>query len=110
MRIGETRDVLEIPMLEAVLEIPWDRLRSVADPDFRAHLAGQAEKRLRRLGGRIRAMRLQAGLTRIVLAERIGISREELTAVENGKAEIGAERMTQIASALGKRLRDFSEP
>src|SRR5437867_2158349 len=32
MRIGETGDVLEVPASSAVIEIPWDRIRSVADP------------------------------------------------------------------------------
>jgi hypothetical protein len=36
MRIGETGDVLEVPAVEAVIEIPWDRIRSIADPNFRA--------------------------------------------------------------------------
>src|ERR1700676_4900561 len=42
MRIGETGDVLEIPADDTVIEIPWDRIRAIADPDFRAHLAERA--------------------------------------------------------------------
>src|SRR6266566_2158055 len=37
MRIGETGDVVEAPAGDAVVEVPWDRIRSVADPEFRAH-------------------------------------------------------------------------
>jgi hypothetical protein len=50
MRIGETGDVLEVPAGDNVVEIPWDRIRSTADPEFRAHLADQAAERARRLG------------------------------------------------------------
>src|SRR5437868_2509322 len=71
VRIGETGDVLEVPVTDGVIEIPWDRIRSIADPEFRAHLADRAEERARRIGGRIRAMRLEAGLTPVVLAEKI---------------------------------------
>jgi hypothetical protein len=39
MRIGETGDVLEVPADGTVVEIPWDRIRAVADPAFGAHLS-----------------------------------------------------------------------
>src|SRR5436305_10595195 len=42
LRISETGDVLEIPTSDTVIEVPWDRIRSLVDPDFRAHLAEQA--------------------------------------------------------------------
>ena len=32
MRIGETGDVLEVPASDSVVEIPWDRIRSLSDP------------------------------------------------------------------------------
>src|SRR6266481_3543666 len=54
MRIGETGDVLEVPANGAIIEIPWDRIRSIADPEFRAHLADRAAERARRIGVRIR--------------------------------------------------------
>src|SRR5262245_34675774 len=50
LRIGETGDVIEVPVGRDVVEIPWDRIRSIADPDFRAHLADHAEKRARLMG------------------------------------------------------------
>jgi len=62
MRIGETGDVLEVPTGETVIEIPWDRIRSVADPEFRAHLADVADERARRMGARIRAMPTSRGV------------------------------------------------
>jgi hypothetical protein len=71
MRIAETGDVLEVPAKGAVIEIPWDRIRSIADPEFRAYLADRAEERARRIGGRIRALRLEAGLTPVVLAKKL---------------------------------------
>jgi len=73
LRIGETGDVLEVPAGDAAVEIPWDRIRSLADPEFRAHLADQAAQRTRRIGKRIRAMRLEAGLSPAALAEKVGI-------------------------------------
>ena len=109
MRIGETGDVLEVPADEAVIEIPWDRIRSVADPEFRAHLADRAEERARRIGGRIRAMRLEAGLTPAALAAKVGVPRETVAELEAGKMEPQNDLIEHIAIALGRRLRDFAD-
>src|SRR6266581_2753599 len=36
MRIGETGDMLEVPAGRSLIEIPWDRIRCICDPEFRA--------------------------------------------------------------------------
>ncbi len=109
MRIGETGDVLEVPATGAVLEIPWDRIRSVADPEFRAHLADRAEERARQIGGRLRAMRLEAGLSLAALAEQVGVPREVVVNLEAGTIEPRSDLIEHIAIGLNRRLRDFSE-
>ncbi|MCI0464362.1 MAG: helix-turn-helix domain-containing protein [Gemmataceae bacterium] len=109
LRIGETGDVLEVPANDSVIEIPWDRIRAIADPEFRAHLADRADERARRIGGRIRALRLEAGLTPVALAEKVGVPREVVADLEAGKIEPSADLIEHIAIALGKRLRDFAE-
>jgi len=109
LRIGETSDVLEVPASDTVIEIPWDRIRSIADPDFRAHLAERADERARRIGERIRAMRLEAGLTPVALAEKVGVSREVVANLEAGKIEPQNDLIEHIAIVLGRRLRDFAE-
>ena len=109
MRVGETGDVLEIPSDETLVEIPWDRIRAIADPDFRAHLAEQAHERARRIGGRVRAMRLKGGLTPAVLAEKVGVSQEVITNLEAGKIDPQTDLIQHLAGVLGRRLRDFVE-
>jgi DNA-binding XRE family transcriptional regulator len=109
MRIGETGDVLEVPAADTVVEIPWDRIRCLADPEFRAHLADQAVARALRIGGRIRTMRLEAGLTRAALAEKVGVPREVVANMEGGKIEPRTDLIQDIATALGRRLRDFAD-
>ncbi len=109
LRIGETGDILEVPAGGDVLEIPWDRIRSVADPGFRAHLADHAVERARRMGGRIRAMRLEAGLTPAALAEKVGVRREVVADLEAGKIEPQSDLVERVAVALGRRLLDFAE-
>jgi DNA-binding XRE family transcriptional regulator len=109
MRISETGDVLEVPAGGAVMKVPWDRIRSVADPEFRAHLADHAVERARRIGERIRTMRLEAELTPAVLAERVGVSRQVVANLEAGKIEPGSDLIERVTVALGRRLRDFVE-
>jgi DNA-binding XRE family transcriptional regulator len=101
--------VLEVPAFGTVLEIPWDRIRSLADPEFRAHLADQAVERARRIGGRFRTMRLEAGLTPAALAEKVGVAREVVADLEAGKIESQTDLIEHIALTLGRRLRDFAE-
>ena len=108
LRIGETGDVLEVPINGEVVEIPWDRIRSVADSEFRAHLADHAADRARRIGERVRAMRLEAGLTRVALAAKVGVRREVVANLESGKIEPETEMIEQIAVALGRGMRDFA--
>jgi DNA-binding XRE family transcriptional regulator len=109
LRVGETGDVLEAPALDTIIEIPWDRIRSVADPDFRAHLAAVSGERARRIGDRIRAMRLEATLTRGELAAKAGVAQEVIANLEAGKIEPPVDLIEHLAFALGKRLRDFAE-
>jgi DNA-binding XRE family transcriptional regulator len=108
MRIGETGDVLEVPEDGTVIEIPWDRIRAIADPDFRAHLTERAHERAQHIGQRLRAMRLEAGLTPATLAQRVGVSQETIANLEMGKVEPDTDLIQHIAGVLGRRLRDFA--
>lgn len=108
MRIGETGDVLEVPALDGLIEIPWDRVRAIADPEFRAHWADRAGERAKRIGQRMRALRQKAGVTPAALAEKVGVSREVIANLEAGKVEPQTELIEHIAMALGKRLRDLA--
>lgn len=109
MRIGETGDVLEVPVREDVIEIPWDRIRALADPEFRTHLAERADERARRIGDRIRTWRRKAGMTPAALAEKIGVAREVIANLETGKIEPALDLIENIALVLGRRLQDFAE-
>lgn len=109
VRFAETGDVLEVPERDALLEIPWDRIRAIADPKFRAHLADVSAERARMIGTRIRAMRLEAGLTRSQLAAKMGVPAPTVAGLEAGKMEPTLDLLEHIAAALGRRLRDFAE-
>ena len=72
-------------------------------------MADQAAERTRRIGKRIRALRLEAGLTPAALAKKVGIRQEVVAHLEAGKIEPQIVLIEGIAIALGKRLRDFAE-
>ncbi|KQQ95648.1 MULTISPECIES: helix-turn-helix transcriptional regulator [Microbacteriaceae] len=65
-----------------------------------------------RVSNRIRALRAQAGeMTQAQLAERIGVTRQTVIAIEQGRYSPTLELAFQIAGALGVRLDDvFSYP
>ena len=53
-------------------------------------------------------MKLEAGLTRVMIAEKLGVLRELIADMEAGKIETETELIEHIAIVLGRRLRDFA--
>jgi DNA-binding XRE family transcriptional regulator len=109
MRISETGDVIEIPAIEEVIEIPWDRIRSIADLRFRAQWAVKAAECRNRMCKRIQAMRLEAGLTRLVLGNRVGVLRETVANLDNGTITPSPALIEKIVVGLGRPLANISE-
>ncbi len=109
VHIGETGDVLEVPVGKKRLEIPWDRIRALGDADFRAHLTDKATERARALGQRIRALRIEAGLTQAAVAARAGVPRQTVARVEAGRIGVELDLIEPIALALGRGWSDLAE-
>jgi len=57
-------------------------------------------------GDRIKARRTELGMTQEALAERAGISKGFLSDVENGKRNVSAETLRDLATVLNRTL-DF---
>jgi transcriptional regulator with XRE-family HTH domain len=62
-----------------------------------------------RFGERIRAMRLESGLSPAALAKKVGGPRQVIAILETGKIEPPTDLIEHILIALGRRLRDFAE-
>ncbi|HDO21643.1 MAG TPA: XRE family transcriptional regulator [Nitrospirae bacterium] len=58
-------------------------------------------------GMRIRSARLSKGLSQMKLAERIGISYQQIQKYENGKSQLTLKRLSQISEALNLPLSYF---
>jgi len=59
------------------------------------------------IGDLIRLARKTAGLSQMKLAERVGISYQQIQKYEKGISEISIARLSQIADALNTRLGNF---
>ncbi len=55
---------------------------------------------LLRLGARVRALRLERGLTQQQLADAVGVHRVNLNKVENGRTDLGVSHVRRLAEAL----------
>lgn len=75
---------------------------------------GDLEERIQqRVGSRVRELRLAAGITAVVLAERTGISQGQLSKIENGKAALSVNILARLCQffdrPLGYLFQSFEE-
>ena len=61
------------------------------------------------LGTRVRMLRVNRGISQAALAERIGVTFQQVQKYEQGANRVGASRLAQIASALDVSVGAFFE-
>ena len=61
------------------------------------------------VGARIRVLRVNRGMSQSVLAERIGVTFQQVQKYERGANRVGASRLSQIAAALDVSVGEFFE-
>ena len=84
--------------------IPWSTLRELTDAGYAAHLAQAADESARRVGARIRELRVARGLSGKELAERAGIPPRTLSRIEQGKQEMVLSTVQSLLAAMGCTL------
>jgi transcriptional regulator with XRE-family HTH domain len=62
------------------------------------------------VGARIRTLRVDRGMSQNMLAERIGVTFQQVQKYERGAHRVGASRLSQIASVLGVSVGELFEP
>jgi len=67
------------------------------------------ENLTKRIGRKIRELRRQRGLTQMELAERVGVSFQQIQKYEKGATRISVERLDQICKVLGVGIHLFLE-
>ena len=61
------------------------------------------EKRIqRRVGARVRELRLAAGITAVVLADQAGLSQGQLSKIENGKATLSVKTLARLCRIFNR--------
>ena len=60
--------------------------------------------RLQNVGQRLREMRQNRGLTQLALAQRAGVTRLKMIAIEAGRDSVAAGSYARVAAALGAEL------
>lgn len=61
------------------------------------------------VGAKIRMHRINRGMSQTVLAERIGVTFQQVQKYEKGANRVGASRLSQIASVLGISVGELFE-
>ena len=64
----------------------------------------------KKIGEKIKQIRKSLGLSQIELAERVGVSFQQIQKYEKGASKISAFRLHQISEALGTDIATFFEP
>jgi len=63
----------------------------------------ELEKRIqRRVGARVRELRLAAGITAVVLADQAGLSQGQLSKIENGKATLSVKTLARLCRIFNR--------
>jgi len=61
------------------------------------------------LGARLRTLRVSRGISQAVLAEKIGVSFQQVQKYERGADRVGANRLARIAAVLDVSVTEFFE-
>ena len=61
------------------------------------------------LGARLRTLRVSRGISQAVLAEKIGVSFQQVQKYERGANRVGANRLARIAAVLDVSVTEFFE-
>lgn len=69
----------------------------------------QKQQTRERIGARVKALRLMAGLSQDELAGRAGLQRTHIGRIETGKYAVNIETLQAIAEALGMTV-DITDP
>lgn len=71
---------------------------------------GNAHEARAAFGANLRHLRLAAGMSQELLADRAGLHRTYVGSVERGERNIGLENIHALAAALGVEVGSFFEP
>ncbi|MBI2906978.1 MAG: helix-turn-helix domain-containing protein [Chloroflexi bacterium] len=85
------------------LEVPWDVILYHCEPEYEYYKGKQPleDDSTRRIGEKVRQMRMARGLSVEALARKAGMQRPNLSRLEHGKHRPSLETLERVARALG---------
>jgi transcriptional regulator with XRE-family HTH domain len=98
-RLQRIADTLEVP-ITFFFDGPANSATRDVNRGGEKPMGGTPDSQDREIGSRIRSRRLECGLSQSGLAERVGLTFQQLQNYEKGASRIGAARLQQIAEAL----------
>lgn len=97
--------VIEIHLTDgSVEEVPWDFARHYADEGYRERSEVTVVRGRRIFGERLKALRLEKGLTQELLAKSSGINRVTIARIESGDELPRYGTIVALADGLGVRI------
>lgn len=98
-----------IPTASGAVVIPWSTLRLLTDPAYARFVAAGARDYAVRMGRRIRELRQARGLSGRELAQRAGITPNNLSRIELGRHTVTLSTLGNLLAAMGYSYRDLAE-
>jgi DNA-binding XRE family transcriptional regulator len=92
--------------------VPWDVVLYHCEPSY-PYYKGRSEQQAleresaQRTADRVRALRLQRGMTVQALADAAGMARPNLSRIEHGKHNPSLDTLERIAKALGMTVAEL---
>lgn len=93
---------------DRAVDIPWDRLRVLTDPEFAKEMALKAEEHAQQVGARIKTLRERKNIKSNELAEKAGITPQTITRIEKGYTDVGFATLRKILAVMGYTLKDLA--
>ncbi len=105
---GEHGNSIYIPGNGFAIEIPWNVIRTLTDPDFAKVMVDAAAKQALEIGARLRHLRNECGLTQRHVAGLAGIEPANLSRIENGRLRLNTSTLWKILAAMGYSPADLA--
>jgi transcriptional regulator with XRE-family HTH domain/Zn-dependent peptidase ImmA (M78 family) len=97
-----------IPAKPKEIEIPWDKIRVIADKEYSKYVALLAEEQAKLVGVKIKRLREKKGIKSFELADRAGITPQTISRIEQGHTDVSFANLRKILAAMGCTLKDLA--
>jgi transcriptional regulator with XRE-family HTH domain/Zn-dependent peptidase ImmA (M78 family) len=98
-----------IPATPEDIDVPWDKIRVLSDSKFGEYMANIADSYSKKIGSRIRALRVKKGIKSNEIATRTHLTPQTISRIETGKTDVSFSSLNKILGAMGCTLADLTD-